>query len=51
VARLDLADMGDFIKVLAGNERSVRRLDALRARLGDAPAAWLGPFMTERSAA
>jgi type IV secretion system protein VirB4 len=51
VARLDLAGMGDFVKVLAGNERSVRRLDTLRARLGDAPAAWLGPFMAERTAA
>ncbi|HEY5072268.1 MAG TPA: VirB4 family type IV secretion/conjugal transfer ATPase [Caulobacteraceae bacterium] len=46
VARLDLAGMGDFLQVLAGNERSVRRLDSLRASLGDDPAAWLEPFMT-----
>jgi type IV secretion system protein VirB4 len=47
VARLDLSGMGGLLKVLAGNERSVRRLDALRARLGDDPADWLEPFMAE----
>ena len=31
--------------MLAGTERSVRRLDALREALGDDPADWLGPFM------
>ncbi len=45
VARLDLAGMGGELRVLAGNERGVRGLDALRARLGDDPAAWVGPFM------
>ena len=50
VARLDLAGMDGFLKVLAGNERSVRRLDGLRARLGDDPAAWLAPFMGEEAA-
>jgi hypothetical protein len=36
--------------VLAGNERSVRRLDALRARLGDDPGAWFEPFMADAGA-
>jgi type IV secretion system protein VirB4 len=45
VARLDLGGMGGLLTVLAGNERSVRRLDALRARLGDDPAGWIEPFM------
>jgi type IV secretion system protein VirB4 len=45
VARLDLAGMSGELRVLAGTERSVRRLDALRAKLGDDPAAWLEPFM------
>jgi type IV secretion system protein VirB4 len=47
VARLDLSGMGGLLKVLAGNERSVRRLDALRARLGDDPAAWIEPFLAD----
>ena len=45
VARLDLSGMAEELSVLAGTERSVRRLDALRAELGDDPADWLGPFM------
>jgi type IV secretion system protein VirB4 len=46
VARLDLSGMGQELKVLAGTESSVRRLDALRAELGDDPADWLEPFMS-----
>ena len=49
VARLDLAGLGGYLKVLAGNERSVRRLDALREELGDDPEAWLPRFLDERS--
>ena len=45
VARLDLTGMAGELKVLAGTERSVRRLDSLRDRLGDDPAQWLEPFM------
>ncbi len=45
VARLDLAGMDGELRVLAGTERSVRRLDTLRAKLGDDPEAWLGPYM------
>ena len=46
VARLDLSGMTGELRVLAGTERSIRRLDVLRARLGDDPADWLEPFMS-----
>jgi hypothetical protein len=39
--------MGGLLKVLAGNERAVRRLDALRERLGDDPKDWFEPFLAE----
>jgi type IV secretion system protein VirB4 len=45
VARLDLTGLTEELSVLAGTERSIRRLDALRAELGDDPADWLAPFM------
>jgi len=48
VARLNLAGMPDLLTVLSGREASVRRLDELRARLGDAPADWL-PQLLGRS--
>ena len=51
VARLDLAGLAGELKVLAGTERTVRRLDALRERLGDDPAAWLEAFMDGKVAA
>ena len=47
VARLDLSGLAGELRVLAGAERSVRRLDALRAKLGDDPAKWLEPFMAD----
>ncbi len=40
VLRLDLGGMDDLVMVLSGRETTVRRLDALRADLGDDPAAW-----------
>jgi type IV secretion system protein VirB4 len=40
VARLDLSGMPDIITVLSGREASVRKLDRLRAMLGDHPACW-----------
>jgi type IV secretion system protein VirB4 len=40
VARLDLSSMPEVLTVLSGREQSVRRLDELRARLGDDPALW-----------
>ena len=51
VARLDLSGLEGELKVLAGTERSVRRLDALREALGDDPADWLGPFMAGEGSA
>jgi type IV secretion system protein VirB4 len=50
VARLDLSGLDGELRVLAGTERSVRRLDSLRAALGDGPAGWLGPFMAGEGA-
>ena len=38
--RLDLDGMDDLIAVLSGRETTVRRLDSLRASVGDDPAAW-----------
>jgi len=40
VARLDLSAMPDMLTMLSGREATVRKLDDLRAQLGDAPAAW-----------
>jgi type IV secretion system protein VirB4 len=51
VARLDLGGMAGELKVLAGTERSVRRLDVLRGKLGDDPAGWLEPFMRDEARA
>lgn len=45
LARLDLAGSPEILTVLSGREASVRRLDALRAQLGDDPALWL-PALT-----
>ena len=50
VARLDLSCLNGEMRVLAGTERSVRRLDALRAQLGDEPSRWLKPFMRHAEA-
>jgi type IV secretion system protein VirB4 len=47
VARLNLAGMPDLLTVLSGREASVRRLDEIRAAVGDDPAAWL-PRLLER---
>ena len=48
VARLNLSGMPDLLTVLSGRESSVRRLDALRAEVGDAPSAWM-PRLLERA--
>ncbi len=45
IARLDLTGLGRILTVLSGREANVRRLDALRSRLGDDPAAWLEPLL------
>ena len=49
VARLDLTGLSAELKVLAGTERSVRQLDAIRAEVGDDPDAWMGPFVGQSS--
>ncbi len=41
VARLNMDGMPRFLTLLAGTERTVRRLDLLRAEYGDDPAQWL----------
>ncbi|WP_307698963.1 VirB4 family type IV secretion/conjugal transfer ATPase [Variovorax boronicumulans] len=49
LARLDLHAFKDELKVLSGSTDNVYRLDKLRARLGDDPAAWLEPFIKGQS--
>ncbi len=41
VARLDLSGEPEALRILSGRERSVRALDALRAKVGDHPSKWL----------
>jgi len=41
VVRLNLAGESDLLTVLSGRESSIRRFDAIRAQVGDDPAAWL----------
>jgi type IV secretion system protein VirB4 len=48
VVRLDLGAMPDLLTVLSGRESSVRRLDELRASVGDDPANWY-PLLTRSS--
>ena len=40
VVRLDLSGMPEVLTVLSGRESTVRKLDTLRERYGDAPAGW-----------
>lgn len=47
VARLNLKGLEKHLVVLSGTEASVRRLDALRAELGDDPAVWLPALIAE----
>lgn len=44
VVRLDLSGESALLAVLSGREMSVRRLDHLRASLGDDPACWYEPL-------
>lgn len=50
VARLNLKGLEHHLTVLSGTEASVRRLDALRARVGDDPADWL-PLLVQGAVA
>jgi type IV secretion system protein VirB4 len=45
VVRLDLNGMPDMLTVLSGRESSVRRLDEIRAAVGDDPSVWY-PMLT-----
>ncbi|TIS22806.1 MAG: VirB4 family type IV secretion/conjugal transfer ATPase [Mesorhizobium sp.] len=44
IARLDLSAMPDIVKVLSGRKDTIEACAALRARLGEDPAAWLSEF-------
>jgi type IV secretion system protein VirB4 len=41
VARLNLNGLDDVLTVLSGREQTVRLLDDIRARVGEAPGAWM----------
>ena len=45
VVRLDLSGMPELLMILSGRESTVRRLDAIRANVGDDPAHWY-PLLT-----
>lgn len=45
IARLDLSRDPDIITVLSGREETVRRLDKIRAQVGDDPEAWMPPLL------
>lgn len=45
VVRLDLSGMPEVLTVLSGRESTVRKLDTLRERYGDAPESWY-PVLT-----
>lgn len=47
VARLNLAGAPELLTVLSGRESTVRKLDALRESLGDAPDAWMARLVRE----
>ncbi|AYV49292.1 VirB4 family type IV secretion/conjugal transfer ATPase [Caulobacter flavus] len=47
VARLNLSGSPELLTVLSGRESTVRKLDALRERLGDAPEAWMAKLLKE----
>jgi type IV secretion system protein VirB4 len=49
VVRFDLDGMEDVLTVLSGREHNVRRLDELRAEVGDDPNAWLPRLLANTS--
>jgi type IV secretion system protein VirB4 len=51
VARLDLSGEPEALRILSGRERSVRALDALRAKVGDHPSRWLPLLLREEAPA
>lgn len=46
LCRLDLGHMSDALEIISGTLDNVVLLDELRAQLGDAPAGWMGPFLS-----
>jgi type IV secretion system protein VirB4 len=50
IARLDLSNMLDIVKVLSGNVDTVQECEELRARVGDDPRVWVPIFCNWRSA-
>lgn len=47
IARIDLQGMTDIINVLSARTETVLLLDSIRAKVGDAPSAWLPIFYEE----
>lgn len=47
VARLDLSGEAELLTILSGRESSVRRLDEIRAQVGDDPADWMTPLLEQ----
>jgi type IV secretion system protein VirB4 len=45
VARLNLRGERDLLTILSGRERTVRLLDEIRTRTGDAPEAWMAELL------
>lgn len=45
LARLDLTGEKDLLVILSGRERTVRLLDGIRQRVGDAPEDWMLPLL------
>ena len=45
IAKLNLSDMTDLIKVLSGRKETVEELERLRAKVGDDPADWMPLFL------
>ena len=49
LCKLDLSEMPEFIRILSGNTKSVKLLDALIKEVGDSPEVWVPEFI-KRSA-
>ncbi|RZJ19403.1 MAG: VirB4 family type IV secretion/conjugal transfer ATPase [Brevundimonas sp.] len=47
VARLDLFGEQDILTILSGREKTVRKLDHIRAKVGDDPALWMAPLLEQ----
>lgn len=47
VARLDLSGAQDILTILSGREKTVRKLDDIRAKVGDDPALWMAPLLEQ----